>query len=93
MLRILLILSISISSIQAVADETPLTYDRVRLSGTASSEVANDTLVAVLYAQREGQDAAPLAGEVNAAVSTAERICGTWVLQQVSSRNELDRLG
>ena len=31
-------------------------------------------------------------GEVKATVSTAERICGTWVLQQVSSRNELERL-
>ena len=31
-------------------------------------------------------------GEFKATVSTAERICGTWVLQQVSTRNELERL-
>ena len=74
MLRILLISMITICSFSAVADEAPLTYDRIRLSGTASSEVANDTLVAVLYAQREGQEAAPLAGEVNAAVA--------WALEQ-----------
>ena len=56
------------------ADDTPLTYDRVQLSGSATSEVANDTLVAVLYVQREGQSAAPLAAEVNAAIA--------WGLEQ-----------
>lgn len=54
-----------------VADERPLTYDRVDLSVSASAEVENDTLVAVLYAQREGQDAGELASAVNADVAWA----------------------
>ena len=66
-----------ISSFPAYSDEKPLTYDRVRLTGTASSEVANDTLVAQLYIQREGQEAAPLAAEVNAAVA--------WGLEQAGA--------
>ena len=35
---------------------------------------------------------AAVRGEAEANGSTSERICGTWVLQQVSSRGELDRL-
>ena len=31
-------------------------------------------------------------GQTEATISTAERICGTWVLQQVSSQEELNRL-
>jgi len=31
-------------------------------------------------------------GEAAATIPTTQRICGTWVLQQVSSRDELDRL-
>ena len=31
-------------------------------------------------------------GEIDATISTSQRICGTWVLQQVSSQEELDRL-
>ncbi|HEY5790494.1 MAG TPA: SIMPL domain-containing protein [Gammaproteobacteria bacterium] len=58
----------------ALADDAPLTYDRVQLSGSATREVANDTLVAVLFVQREGQAAAPLAAEVNAAIA--------WGLEQ-----------
>ena len=49
----------------AWADEQPLTYDRISLSASASVQVENDTLVAVLYAQREGRDPAKLADEVN----------------------------
>jgi len=54
-----------------MADEGPLTYDRVDLSVSASAEVENDTLVAELYAQREGQDAAELASAVNGDVAWA----------------------
>jgi predicted secreted protein len=49
----------------------PPTYDRITLAASASQEVANDTLVAVLSAQREGGDPARLAAEVNQAMQAA----------------------
>lgn len=53
--------------------ETPLTYDRIDLSVSVSREVENDTLVAVLFAQKEGNDTARLAGEVNKLIAVAVR--------------------
>ncbi len=59
----------------AWADEQPLTYDRISVSASASTQVENDTLVAVLYAQKEGSNAAKLADEVNQHVRWAvERV-------------------
>ena len=55
----------------AGADQLPLTFDRVNLSVQSGQQVDNDTLVAVLYAQRDGSDAAGLAREVNRAVAAA----------------------
>lgn len=46
-------------------------YDRVNLSVEAVGEVENDTLVAVLYAQREGNDLAELSNAVNKAITQA----------------------
>ena len=71
MLRIILIIFIYIVASTGHAHDVPLTFDRVRLDASATAEVANDMLVAMLYAQREGQDAAALADEVNAAVAWA----------------------
>jgi predicted secreted protein len=68
---ILLLFLLLASSFPAVSGDAPLTYDRIHLSGTATGEVANDTVVALLYAQREGQQAATLADEVNAAIAWA----------------------
>lgn len=45
--------------------ETPPTYDRVTLTVSAEAEVENDLLVAVLFAQAEGREAAAPADEVN----------------------------
>lgn len=53
----------------AAADDKPLTYDRISLQTSASGEVKNDRLVAVLFAQRDGEDASKLAAEVNEAVA------------------------
>lgn len=50
------------------AEEKPLTYDRVSLSAVAETEVPNDLLTAVLFAQREGSEASRLAQEVNRAI-------------------------
>jgi predicted secreted protein len=71
--KILLFMLLAVT-FQAFSAEAPLTFDRVHLTGSASGEVANDTLVAVLYVQREGQQAPPLAAEVNTAVA--------WALEQ-----------
>ncbi len=58
----------------ALADEKPLTYDRINMAVSASDEVLNDTLVAVLYAQREGSDAAQLSEEVNHNINWAAEL-------------------
>ncbi|MDX1434201.1 MAG: SIMPL domain-containing protein [Gammaproteobacteria bacterium] len=55
----------------AAAHDPAVTFDRVSFSVSASREVANDTLVGVMYAQREGEDAATLADAVNQAVTGA----------------------
>lgn len=46
-------------------------YDRVQLSAQAVAEVENDTLVAVLAAQRKGENYSGLADEVNRVVTQA----------------------
>lgn len=58
-------------SLTAVAENNPLTYDRVDLSASAQADAANDTLVAVLFREMEGPNAAPLADEVNKSISQA----------------------
>jgi predicted secreted protein len=67
----LLILSLTAISTSAWCSEPPLTYDRIDLSATASRQVENDTLVAIMYAQREGNDATQSSKEVNQMVSQA----------------------
>lgn len=57
-----------------MAEEAPLTYDRVNLSANASAEVDNDTLVAVLYAQRESRVATEAAEQVNRDVGWAVQL-------------------
>lgn len=71
-MRFILLLSMALfPAFAAVSSEAPVTYDRIHLSGSATGEVANDTVVALLYAQREGQQAAALADEVNGAIAWA----------------------
>ncbi|MCU7933841.1 MAG: SIMPL domain-containing protein [Candidatus Thiodiazotropha sp. (ex Dulcina madagascariensis)] len=48
-----------------VSGEQDPRYDLVKLSAQASAEVDNDTLIAVLYAQKEGKDLTQLTGNVN----------------------------
>ena len=65
----------------AAAGDTPLTYDRVSLQAAASAEVGNDILVAVLFAQREGDNAQELAAEVNSAIA--------WGLEIAKGQSEV----
>ena len=64
-----LVLIVLASPIVSADDKT--FYDRVNLSVEAVDEVENDTLVAVLYAQREGSNLAELSNEVNRAITQA----------------------
>jgi len=46
-------------------DDSPPTYDRINLSASASREIQNDELQAVLYAQREEPGADQAADQIN----------------------------
>ena len=65
-----LLLSLAVCGAAAAEQPAP-TYDRVSLSASADQEVNNDTLVAVMYAQREGTDATRLASDVNRLIAAA----------------------
>ena len=60
-----------VSNTSLAADKTPLTYDRISLSASSGQEVENDTLVAVMHVQLEGNDAEKLARIVNKQISAA----------------------
>jgi predicted secreted protein len=70
-IRALLLLLTILFVSTAWAKDEPLTYDRIQLSTSANIQVENDTLVAVLYAQREGAKLSPLANEVNKLIASA----------------------
>ena len=55
----------------ATAHDAPLTYDRINFQVSATREVENDTLVAIMYSERNGQQPSALAGEVNQIISWA----------------------
>ncbi len=82
MLRNLLLIIIILSPFSGHAHDVPLTFDRIHLNATASAEVVNDTLVAVLFSQREGKDAAELSNEVNDAVA--------WALGKTKAATQID---
>ena len=64
-----------LSAPNAWSHEENITYDRVQLSTDASAQVENDTLVAVLYSQREGEQLQALANEVNQNIASAVKMC------------------
>ncbi|MES9992011.1 MAG: SIMPL domain-containing protein [Candidatus Thiodiazotropha sp.] len=53
------------------AEEQALHYDRIKLQSSASAEVENDTLIAVLYAQKEGNEPTVLSDGVNQLITQA----------------------
>lgn len=53
------------------AESQEIRYDQINLSAQASMEVDNDSIVAVLYAQKEGSDPAALSDGVNRAIAQA----------------------
>ena len=54
-----------------VMADQELTYDRVDFSVSVEEDVANDTLVAVLFVQKEGQKQASVSNQVNETMSWA----------------------
>ncbi|MEW7991321.1 MAG: SIMPL domain-containing protein [Candidatus Thiodiazotropha sp.] len=68
---ILLCLNLAASPSSLPAGESPLHYDRIKLRSSASAEVENDTLIAVLYAQQEGSEPAALSDGVNRLITQA----------------------
>ncbi|VAW85490.1 hypothetical protein MNBD_GAMMA17-1905 [hydrothermal vent metagenome] len=54
--------------LSVVADDS-LTYDRISLDVTASKEIDNDTLTAILYFQRQGRNSADVADKVNQVIA------------------------
>lgn len=54
-----------------IAGDAPIRYDQINLSAQASMEVDNDTLIAVLYAQQEGNDLGALSDQVNRQIRQA----------------------
>jgi predicted secreted protein len=56
---------------QLQAADEPLRYDQVNLSAEASQETDNDTLIAVLSAQKEGSDTTTLSNRVNQLIGQA----------------------
>jgi len=61
----LLLLFPLFTAIPPLHADTPPSYNRVSLNGSAEAEVENDLLVAVLYAQAEGREPAEPADQVN----------------------------
>lgn len=55
----------------AAAHEVAPTYDRINFGVSASKEVANDTLVAIMYLERSGQQPSAMADDVNRTVAWA----------------------
>lgn len=60
-----LLLVLLFASLQSAYAEAPPQYNRVTLNESAQAEVENDLLVAILFAQAEGREAAAPADQVN----------------------------
>lgn len=69
-LKYLVVLVLLLSTNFAIADEQSH-YDRIHFSAQASAAVENDTMIAILAAERQGSDVANLAEEVNKVVNAA----------------------
>ena len=60
----------------AVAHDAAPTYDRVNFRVSAMQEVDNDTLVAIMYYERNGQQPTSMADDVNRTVAWAVDLAG-----------------
>ena len=67
---LILLFSLTLSA-SVLAHDVTDHYDRVHLTASAQTQVDNDTVIATLFAQEEGSDAAQLANLVNERIATA----------------------
>ena len=67
----ILLLALALGALPALAHEPELRYNSASFSVSATEDVANDTLVAVLTVQRDGSSARQLATEVNQVMAWA----------------------
>ena len=67
----ILLLVLALAALPALAHEPELRYNRASFAVSATEDVANDTLVAVLAVQRDGSSARQLATEVNQVMAWA----------------------
>lgn len=71
----------------AIAGTTMPTYNRIQLGESARAEVENDLLVAVLFAQAEGREAATPADEVNRLIDWAVNLAKSHPEVKVQTLN------
>jgi predicted secreted protein len=64
------------STASAAAHDAAPTYDRVNFRVSAARDVDNDTLVAVMYHERSGQQPASMADDVNRTIAWAVDLAG-----------------
>ena len=69
--RALAVLALLAAAQPALAHDAEPRYNRASFSVSATADIENDTLVAVLAAQRDGSSARQLAGEVNEVMAWA----------------------
>ena len=60
-----------VAGTHSAAHDAPLTFDRINFQVSATEEVENDTLVAIMYHERSGQQPTALADDVNRAIASA----------------------
>ncbi len=70
----------------AMAEEQNV-YDRIQLSAQATADVENDTVVAVLFARRQGSDVVKLTTEVNQIMMQAIKRCKQVKAVEVQTLN------
>ena len=80
-MKTFLLALILIFPVLAQAHETETHYDRINLSASAQTRLANDTIVASLYAEEEGSSTAQLADIVNKKI--------TWAVEAIKKHAQI----
>ena len=80
-----LLIALTLSPLAAGANDETTHYDRISLQATASSEVENDILEAVLSVHREGSNPALLSEEVNRDIRWAIEVAKPFTTVRVQT--------
>lgn len=68
---VLMFLAALVTTMPVIAHDAPPSFDRINFRVSATQEVENDTLVAVMYSGRTGQQPSAMADEVNRTIAWA----------------------